>query len=54
MNVIKNKKADVGAATGMTLGEIIGWIIIAALIVFAFFWYSGLGSKMRVALKSYF
>jgi len=52
MNIIKNKKASEGAE--MTVGEIIGWVILFALAVFAFFWYSGIGNKIIASIKDIF
>ena len=53
MKITKNKKADLGEATGMTLGQIISWIILFALVFFVFFWYSGLGTKIIKIGKSF-
>ncbi|MBI2557963.1 hypothetical protein HYW20_01465 [Candidatus Woesearchaeota archaeon] len=53
MKLIKNKRADVGQSTGMTAGEIIGWILLAALVMFAAFWYSGLGNYILKLLNSF-
>ena len=54
MRVIKNKKASTGEAVGLTGGEIIGWIILFALIAFALFYFSGFGSKLLAMLKGAF
>lgn len=51
MEIIKNKKGN-GAVT--PFAEIIGWIILFALLVFAFFWFSGLGNKIIAILKNVF
>lgn len=52
MKIIKNKKA-VEEAIGGVSWEIITFIILAALIIFAFFWYSGLGKKIIALFKSF-
>ena len=52
MKIIKNKKAGEGAER--PIGEIIGWIILFALVIFVLFWYGGLGSKIISILKSIF
>lgn len=51
--LIKNKKSQEGAGS-MTFGEIIGWIILAALVIFIIFWYSGLSNQITQLLKSIF
>ena len=53
MKLTKNKRAGVGEATGMTGAEIIGWILLAALIIFIAFWYSGLGNYILKILNSF-
>lgn len=53
MKIVKSKKAQEGAGT-MAFGEVIGWLILFALIIFVFFWYSGLGSKIIAILKNVF
>jgi len=44
MKLTKNKKG--GEGTTMPYEWIIAFIILAALVLFVFFWYSGLGSKI--------
>ena len=50
MKSIKKNKA----ATTMPLEHIIGWVILAALIIWAIAWYSGLGNKAMQLLKEFF
>jgi len=52
MKIIKNKKASEGAEK--PIAEIIGWILLFALLVFAFFWYSGMGNKIISIFKGFF
>jgi len=52
MKLIKNKKAGEGATTPMR--EIIGWIILFALLIFVLFWYSGLGTKILEIFRGFF
>ena len=49
--LFKNKKA--GEGEERSLVEIIGWVIVIALVVFALLWYSGLGTKI-IAIGNYF
>lgn len=50
MKLKKNTKA----ATTMPLEYIIGFIVLAVLIVWAMLWYSGLGNKAMQLLKEFF
>lgn len=50
MKITKDKRAEEGIEH--PLGEIIGWIILFALIMFVFLWYSGLGTKITALFKS--
>ena len=50
MKSIKKNKA----ATTMPIEHIIGWIILAALIIFAAAWYLDLGNKAMQLLKEFF
>ena len=52
MELIESKKAQ-EAAAGRSLWEIIGWAIGAALLIFVFLWYSGLGNKIMSYVGSY-
>ncbi len=52
MKITKNKKSQEGAVEPMR--QIIGWIILFALIIFVFMWYSGLGNKAIEAFKAFF
>ena len=49
--MIKNKKSQAGV---MTFGQIVKWIILFALLLFALFWFSGLGDKILKIVKSVF
>ena len=52
MKLIKNKKAQEG--TTMPVAQIVGWIIVIALILFVISWYYlGLGSKITAIIKSF-
>jgi len=51
MKIIKNKRAEEGI--GPPLIEIIGWIILFALIVSVFLWYSNLGTKAIALFKNF-
>ncbi|MEK6868662.1 MAG: hypothetical protein AABX74_00405 [Nanoarchaeota archaeon] len=53
MKLIKNKKAQEGAGE-QVMGNIIKWIILFALLIFALFWFSGLGDKILSIIKSRF
>ena len=50
MKLTKNKK---GADTTMPYEWIIALIILFALVLFVFFWYSGLGNKIIEIGKSF-
>ena len=54
INLAKNKKASTGEAAGLTWGEIARWILLLALVAFAFFWFSSWGSKLYTILKGAF
>ncbi|MBS3102038.1 hypothetical protein J4458_01160 [Candidatus Woesearchaeota archaeon] len=53
MRLIKDKRA-VAEGVERSVSEIMVWIILFALAVFAFIWYSGLGSKIISIIKSLF
>ncbi|MBI2102131.1 hypothetical protein HYT53_05980 [Candidatus Woesearchaeota archaeon] len=53
MGIMKNKKAGVGEATGVTAGRIIMWILLGALLIWALFWYSNFGTYLIKLGKSY-
>ena len=53
MKLIKNKKAQEG--TTMPLAQIVGWIIVIALILIVISWYYlGLGNYITKTIESFF
>jgi len=51
MKSINNKRASTGEAIGLSGAEIIGWIILFALVFFAFLYFSGFGNNLMALFK---
>ncbi|MBL7055549.1 hypothetical protein ISS07_01410 [Candidatus Woesearchaeota archaeon] len=48
------KKAQEASGGGMALTEIMGFLLLIALVVFLLFWYGDLGNKIIGLIKSIF
>lgn len=52
MKLLKSRKAGEGEEKSVL--EIIGWILLGALLLFAILWYSGIGKNIVEIGNSFF